>query len=138
MSSGTQATKLKRYHAYLRLLKFSLRAGAVYDLVFAFAMVAIPTFSAELLGLRLPADPFYLWLIATFLVMLAAMYLFAAYDPRAYWGNIVVGIIGRTIGFFVMLTAAILDPTLSGLYLLAFCDLAFAILHAVSWWPIRR
>ncbi len=138
MSSGTQTTKIKRNHGYLRLLKLSLRAGAAYDLVFALAMVAFPAFSAELLGLRLPEDPYYLWLIAIFLVMLASMYLFAAYDPRAYWGNILVGIVGRTLGFFAMLTAAILDPTLSGLYLLAFGDLTFAVLHAVSWWPIRR
>ena len=107
MSSGTRSIALKRNHAFLRLLKLSLRAGAAYDLIFALAMVAFPALAAELLGLRLPGDPYYLWLIAVFLVMLAGVYLLAAYDPRAYWGNIVVGIGGRTLGFFALLAAAI-------------------------------
>ena len=119
-------------------MKLSLIAGAVYDLLFALAMLAFPAFAAGLLGLRLPGDPYYLWLIAVFLMMLAGFYLLAAYDPRAYSGNIVVGIVGRALGFIAIITAAITDPTLPGLYLLAFADLSFAVLHLVFWWPIRR
>jgi len=137
MTTGTRSTP-KPHHAYLSLLKLSLMAGAAYDVIFATAMLVFPAFAAGLLGLRLPGDPYYLWLIAVFLMMLAGFYLLAAYDPRAYSGNIVVGIVGRVLGFFAMLIGALLDPTLPGLYLLAFADLTFALLHFAFWWPIRR
>lgn len=129
----------EHHHTYLSLLKLSLWAGAAYDVVFAFAMVVFPVYAAELLGLRLPGEPFYLWLIAVFLLMLAAIYLFAAYDPQAYRGNILVGIVGRSVGFLVLIYAAITaEPPMPGLYLAAFGDLTFAVCHAVFWWPIRK
>lgn len=133
----------KRYpagprHRNLAWLKGSLVAGAVYDLIFAAAMVLIPELSARLLGLRLPQEPFYLWLIAVFLLMMASFYLLAAYDPKSYSGNIDVGIAGRFLGFLVLMTAAILDPSMPILYALAAGDLFFAVAHAVFWLPIRR
>ena len=122
----------------LMALKYTLIFGAVYDIVFAAAMVLIPEFSAGLLNIRLPGESFYLWLIAVFLCMLAAFYLFAAYDPQAYRGNIQIGIVGRTCGFLVIMYAAYLDPTMPGLYLLAFGDLSIAIATLFFWWPIRH
>ncbi|MEO1087595.1 MAG: hypothetical protein AAFY88_25445 [Acidobacteriota bacterium] len=83
-------------HAFnLRWLKISLVAGAIYDLIFAAVMVAAPELPEKLLQVRPPGDAFYLWLIAVFLTMLAAFYFFAAYDPRAYSGNIRVRHGGR-------------------------------------------
>ncbi|MEM8994748.1 MAG: hypothetical protein AAGF23_08140 [Acidobacteriota bacterium] len=136
VSSFPSATP--RHAFFLRWLKISLVAGAVYDLIFAVIIVAAPELPEKLLQVRPPGDPFYLWLIAVFLTMLAAFYFYAAYDPRAYSGNIRIAIVGRTAGFIAMCGAAVTDPTLWGLYVLAAGDLLFAVSHAIFWWPIRR
>lgn len=127
-----------RHGRLLRLLRISLVAGALYDLVFAATMVVAPELPERLLDLPQPGEPFYLWLIATFLTMLAGFYLFAAFDPISYWGNIVLAIVGRTCGALVLGLAAWSDPALAGLVPLAVADLLFAVLHAVFWWPIRN
>lgn len=127
----------RRHGALLRALRASLVVGALYDLGFAAVMVVAPRLPERLFGLPQPGEAFYLWLIATFLTMLAAFYLFAAFDPVSYQGNIVVAIAGRTMGAFAMGLAAWLDPALGGLVPLAAADLLFAVVHAACWWPIR-
>jgi len=138
MSTASPSAGLGRHAFCLRWLKISLIAGAIFDLVMAAMMVVAPWIAEQWLEVRPPGDSFYLWLIAVFLTMLAAFYFYAAYDPIAYSGNIKVAIVGRSAGFAVMVTGAVLDPTLWGLYVLGACDLLFAALHAIFWWPIRR
>lgn len=121
----------------LQLLRASLVLGAVYDLGFALAMVVAPELPGRLLSLPLPGTDFYLWLMATFLTMLAALYLLAAQDPRRYSAVIGVAIGGRTVGALAFVLAALGDPGLGGLYPLAAADLFFAVAHAVFWLPIR-
>lgn len=121
----------------LTLLRASLAVGAAYDLVFAFLMVVAPGVPAEWLSLPLPGATFYLWIMATFLVMLAAFYLIAAHDPRRHSAVIVIAIGGRALGAVVFTVAALVDPTLGGLYPLAVADLLFASVHAAAWLPIR-
>jgi hypothetical protein len=124
----------------LSLLRGSLVAGALYDLVFAVLMVATPRLPARILNLPLPPLPegrFYLWIMATLLLMLAALYLAAAYDPRRYSAIIAVAIGGRAVGAAAFATAALTGSGLGGLLLLAAADLAFSVLYAASWWPIR-
>ncbi|MCG8459056.1 MAG: hypothetical protein MI919_22495 [Holophagales bacterium] len=123
---------------YQRGLQISLVAGAIFDFFFAGVMVLAPDLPEKLLGLRQPGDAYFLWLIALFLVMLGSFYLLAAYDLRSYRGNVYIAIVGRTLGFGVMAFAAWSDPSLRGLYPLAFADLAFAVAHAGFFWPIRR
>ncbi len=125
-------------HLYLRLLRASLILGALYDLGYALAMVAFPQVPARRFDLPLPGEAFYLWLMATFLCMLATLYLVAARDPRRYSAVIVVAIVGRTLGAIVFGLAALRDPALGGLWILAGCDLFFALAHAATWWPMRR
>lgn len=132
------ATPLPRYGRWLSLLRGSLVAGALYDLVFAALMLLAPGLPERLLGIPQPGEAFYLWLMAVFLTMLAGFYLLAAYDPVAYRGNIVIGIVGRLAGAVVLGLGALSDPMLGGLWLLAAGDLTFAIFHAICWWPIRR
>ena len=129
---------LPRHAALLRRLKISLVAGAIYDFVFAALMVLAPDLPEKLLSLRQPGDAFYLYLTALLLTMLGCMYLFAAYDPRAYRGVVQVAIVGRFLGFVVLALCAASAADLQGLYPLALGDLFFAIAHAVCWWPIRR
>jgi len=124
----------------LGLLRGSLVAGAVYDLAFAVLMVAAPQIPARILNLPLPPLPegrFYLWIMATLLLMLAALYLAAAYDPRRYSAIIAVAIGGRALGALALAAAALTGSGLGGLLPLAAADLGLSVLHAASWWPIR-
>lgn len=124
----------------LALLRASLVTGALYDLGFAVLMVAAPAVPARMFGLPLPPLPrgaFYLWVLATLLTMLAALYLAAAYDPRRYSAIIAVAIGGRTLGALAFALAALLGPDLNGLVPLAVADLAFGAVHAAAWLPIR-
>jgi hypothetical protein len=129
----------RRFHL-LTTLRASLAAGALYDFGFAVLMVAAPQVPARWFGLPLPPLPrgaFYLWLLATLLAMLAALYLAAARDPRRYSAIIAVAIGGRALGAAAFAAAALRGPDLGGLLPLAAADLAFSAVHAASWWPIR-
>jgi hypothetical protein len=124
----------------LGLLRGSLVAGAVYDLVFTVLMVAAPQIPARILNLPLPPLPegrFYLWIMATLLLMLAALYLAAAYDPRRYSAIIAVAIGGRAVGALAFAAAALTGSGLGGLWPLAAADFGLSVLYAASWWPIR-
>lgn len=134
----SHASPLSRRFLLLRLLRVSLIVGAVYDVVFAALMVLAPGLPAKLLSLPVPAEAFYLWLLAILLAMLAALYGFAARNPRRYSAVIAVAIVGRTAGGAAFLLAAWGRPELSGLLPLAAADLAFAAAHAACWLPLRR
>ncbi|MDY7096003.1 MAG: hypothetical protein SX243_23760 [Acidobacteriota bacterium] len=122
---------------FLRLLSLSLVVGALYDLSFAALMVLAPQLPAKILGLPLPGEAFYLWLMAVFLLMLAGLYILAAREPRRYSAVILVAIGGRFLGAVAFAAAAFGNPDLGGLYPLAAADLLFAIAHAAFWGPIR-
>lgn len=133
-------TQFAHRFRFLALLRGSLVAGALYDLVFALLMVAAPGVPARLLNLPLPPLPegaFYLWVLAVLLTMLAALYLLAARDTRRYSGIVAVAIGGRLLGGLVLGLAALRGPGLEGLYPLAVADTAFGLAHAAFWWPIR-
>jgi hypothetical protein len=124
----------------LTLLRASLIAGAVYDLGFAVLMVAAPQVATRLFDLPLPGLPrgaFYLWILATVLLMLALLYLAAAHDPRRYSVIIAVAIGGRTLGAAAFAIAYLRGPDLGGLLPLAAADFAFGAVHAAAWLPIR-
>lgn len=121
----------------LRALRWSLLAGALYDLGFAVLMVAAPDLPARWFHLPLP-QPFYLWLCAVLLTGLALTYLLAAHDPHRYSGNIVVAVVIRGLGFVALGWAAYGSPELSGLWPVALVDLGFSVAHAVSYLPLRE
>lgn len=125
-----------RHSQLLGILRLSLVAGAVYDLGFAGLMVLAPRLPARLLDLPLPGTPFYLWVLAVLLAMLAAVYLLTAWDPICYRGAIVVAIVGRGLGAFALAYGAA-SLALPGLWPLCFADLGFALIHAACWLPIR-
>jgi hypothetical protein len=129
-----------RRFRFLLLLRGSLLLGALYDLSFAALMVAAPELPARWLGLPLPPLPrgaFYLWVLATLLVMLAALYFMAARDTRRYSGIVMVAIAGRIVGGLALAFAAWRGPELAGLWPLAGADLGFGLAHAAFWLPIR-
>jgi hypothetical protein len=131
------ADRLGRRFRWLRLLRASLIAGALYDLGFAVLMVLAPGFLARVLRLPLPGPRFYLWLIAVLLAMVASLYLVAAHDPRRYSAVIAVAIAGRAAGAAALALAAWRDPGLTGLWGPAAGELAFAVAHTLFWWPLR-
>ena len=118
---------------HLRLLRTSLIVGALYDLVFAAALVMLPQLVGKTLRVPLP-EPFYLWVIAVLLGMVAALYLAAADDPRRYSAVIVVAILGRLAGAAVLALAA---RRFDGLWPAAAGELLFGAAHGWLWSRIR-
>jgi len=116
----------------LRALSTTLVAGAVYDFVFAGLMLAAPGVLARLFALPLPGEAFYLRLIGVLLVIVGGAYLIAARDPGAQRPLVALAIAGRTAGFAALGLSALGRPQLAGLWLPAFGDLLFALLHAVT------
>ncbi len=106
----------------------SMLAGAVYDIVFAAAILFFPRPAARILSLELPADPVYLELNGIFLLILAGMYLLPVLDPRRYRGVVRIAAGGRFLGFLFLGTAGWSDREPAFL-VLAMGDLLFALLH---------
>ncbi|RMH22669.1 MAG: hypothetical protein D6696_02685 [Acidobacteria bacterium] len=128
---------LRHHHGrLLRLLRWSLVAGALYDLVLAALLLLAPELPARLLAVPPPGEAFYLQLLAVLLAMIGVTYLLAAYDPVSYRGLIVLAIAGRSAAALALASAAG-QPGLAGLNLLAAADFAFAAVHAACWLPIR-
>lgn len=130
-------TRFARRFRFLRLLRLSLVAGALYDAGFALLLAVRPDLPAGWLDLPLPGERFYLWTLAVLLAMLAALYLEAARDPRRYSAVIAVAIGGRLLASLMFLAVALPRPDLAGLLPLSAVDGAFALGHALFWWPIR-
>ena len=133
------STFARRFHL-LTLLRASLAAGALYDFSFAVLMAAAPEVPARMFDLPLPPLPegrFYLWILATLLIMLGSLYLAAARDPRRYSAIVGVAIGGRALGALAFAIAALTGHGLGGLIPLAVADLTFSVVHAGAWFPIR-
>ena len=130
-----------RRFRFLTLLRASLVLGALWDVAFALLLAFAPEASARVFELPLPPLPegaFYLWVLGVLLLMLAALYVLAARDPRRYSGILAVAIGGRVLGGLVLLLAAAGGGRgVPGLYPMAAADLAFGISHAAFWLPIR-
>jgi hypothetical protein len=133
--------RFARRFQFLTLLRVSLVLGAAWDAVFALLLGFAPEPSARLFELPLPPLPegaFYLWVLGVLLLMLAALYVIAARDPRRYSSILAVAIGGRVLGGLVLLFAAARGiGGVPGLYPMAAADLAFGISHAAFWLPIR-
>ncbi len=126
------------YSLSLRLLRLSLVLGVADNAIFAVLLVVAPNLPGRWLGLTLPPERFQLWLVAIFLGMLAVFYTLAAFDPVAYWGNILVVIGGRLAGAGALTLAICGQPELSGLWPVVASNLVLGLLHAFFWWPVRR
>ena len=111
--------------------------GAVYDLVFAVAILGFTRPAAALLGLAVPADPVYLGLNGVLLVILAGVYALAAVDPRRYAGIPPVAASGRVLGF-LFLAWAWLGGRPPVFLALALADLAIAAATLAYWVRARR
>ena len=115
----------------------SMALGAAYDAAFAVAILLFPRSSSALLRIPLPPDPVYFRFIAVFLLMLAAMYLLPARQPRLYQGVVLVAAGGRFAGF-LYLAWAWRGGAPAAFLGLACADLLFAVLHAALLTAARR
>jgi len=102
--------------------------GAAYDAAFAAAILLFPETASALLRIPLPPDRVYFRFLAVFLLMLAAMYLLPARDPRRYQGVVLVAASGRFVGFLYLAWAWRAGAPAAFLGL-AGADLLFAVLH---------
>lgn len=112
-----------------RALSHSLYAGALYDAIFAFLLVAFPAQVGSAFRLPLPGERFYLWLIAFFLLTLAAFYLLVGRDPGRHRDFLRLAIAARLAGGAVIGAAVLGRPDLVGLLAVAAGDLAFGLAH---------
>jgi uncharacterized MnhB-related membrane protein len=102
--------------------------GAAYDAAFACAILLFPQAASARLRIPLPADPIYFRFIAVFLLILAALYVLPAREPRRYQGVVAVAAAGRFAGF-LYLAWAWGDGAPATFLGLACADLLFAVLH---------
>ena len=122
---------------YLRLLRTSLALGGLCDLACAGALVLTPDVVARTLRVPLPGEPFYLWFLAVLLSMVAALYLFAAEDPRRYPAIVLVATAGRCACAGALALAAAGDPPLPGRWPAAGVELGFGLAHGWLWSRLR-
>jgi len=115
----------------------SMALAAAYDAAFAAAILVFPRASSAFLVIPLPADRVYFRFIAVFLLILAALYLLPAREPRRYQGVVLVAAAGRFAGF-LYLTWAWSAGAPAAFLGLACGDLVFAVLHAVLLASARR
>ncbi len=136
MSARSAPSAQSARGASLGPLALSLRIGAAYDVALALAFVAAPGSLAVTLGLPLPGERFYLWLVALLLSLLAGFYLLVARDPARHRELVWMTVLGRAAGAAVLAIAALGRPDLAGLWAPAAGDLAFAIAHALLARPL--
>jgi hypothetical protein len=114
-------------------VRVSMATGALYDFLFAVAILLLPVKAAGLLDLQLPDNPVYLNLNGIFLMILAGVYVLPVLEPHRYRGVVYVAVAGRFLGFLYLGSVWWAGAPESFLFL-ALGDLTFALLHAVLLW----
>jgi hypothetical protein len=115
-----------------RAVAIVLALGAVYDLVFAIAILGFTRGAASMLSLPLPGDPVYLYLNGVFLVILAGLYAAVARQPQRYGALVPIFAGGRALGSLLFLWAW--EGGRPSIFLaLGLADLAFAVATFVLW-----
>ncbi len=109
---------------------WSMGVGAVYDLLFALAILFWTRPAAALLDLDVPDDPVYLRFNGVFLILIAGLYLLPAISPARYQGVVVVASFGRLLGF-IYLGLVWWSGGAQAFGGLALADLAFAVIHGI-------
>jgi hypothetical protein len=126
MGEGIEATL-----AAHRRLRISMVAGSLYDIVFAFINMVVPGWGAAFFEIPLPEQQVYLRFTGVFLIIAALFYLLPAIHPGQYLGNVVVAILGRSMGALFLITAALAFGEPAAFLFLGAGDLVFALLHLV-------
>lgn len=138
LTAMMQDLVLPRRSLYLRLLQLSLILAAACDLVVATLLIVAGPWTMSRLGTPLPEEPGLLWPTAIFLLMSAALCVFAAYDPRTYEGNVAIAFLGRAALAAALFVLGWKRPEASGIVGLAALEGLAAIAHGTFWGATRR
>lgn len=128
--------RFARRFRFLRLLQLSLVLGAAYQAAVAAVLLAAPGVVGRTLGLAVPEERYFLWLLAVLLAVVGGLLVSAARDPRRYTAVILAAILGRLAAAAALAGPALASPELGSLYALAAVELAFGVLHAIFWLPV--
>ena len=120
---------------FIRIVQFTMLAGALYDFAFALPIMLAPASLAASLGLAMPDQEIYLRFIGVFLLGLPVFYLMPVLHPGRYFGNVVAAAFLRLMGGLFLVAAVFLFGQARPLLLLAAADLAFAGVHYLSLVP---
>lgn len=120
---------------FLRIVRVTMLAGAIYDVAFALPILLAPGWLAGLLGLPMPDQEIYLRFTSVFLFGLAFFYLMPVIHPGRYLGNVVAAAAVRLLGGVFMAAAVLSYHQPRPFLLLAAVDLALAGLHYLSLVP---
>ena len=120
---------------FIGIVRYTMLAGALYDLAFAVPILAFPEGIAPILGLPLPDQQIYLRFLAVFLVALAIFYLLPVLHPGRYLGNVAAAAATRAMGGLYMIAAVAFFAQPRPFLLLGAGDLAFGLLHYLSLLP---
>jgi len=120
---------------FLKLVRYAMLAGALYDLAFAFPILLAPGWLAGILGLAMPQQEIYLRFTSVFLFSVPVFYLMPFLHPGRYFGNVVAAAVLRSAGGIFMVAAVVLYGQPRPFLLLGAADLGFAALHYLSLVP---
>jgi hypothetical protein len=120
---------------FVAIVRYTMLAGALYDLLFAVPMLAAPGWAAGILSLPMPDQEIYLRFTAVFLFGLALFYLLPVLHPGRYLGNVAAAAALRAMGGVFMVAAVLAYDQPRPFLLLGAVDLAFAGLHYLSLVP---
>jgi len=120
---------------FLRIVRVTMLAGALYDAAFALPILVAPESLARLLGLPMPDQEIYLRFTSVFLLGLAVFYLMPVLHPGRYLGNVVAAGVVRALGAVFLVTAVVQYHQPRPFLLLGAGDLLLAGLHYLSLVP---
>ena len=120
---------------FITIIRWTMLAGALYDLLFAVPILAAPGAVAPVLRIPMPEQEVYLRFLGVFLAGLAIFYLLPVVRPGRYLGNVAAAAVTRAMGGVYMLAAVLLYGQARAFLLLGAGDLFFAVLHVLTLLP---
>jgi len=120
---------------FLAAVRYTMLAGALYDLAVAVPLLAAPELLARILGTPMPAEEIHLRFIGIFLIALAIFYLLPVIHPGRYLGNVAAAAAARTMGAVFLIAAVAGYGQPRAYLLLGAIDLAFGGVHYLSLVP---
>lgn len=112
-------------------------AGALYDFIFAVAILFFSGPAARLMGLEPPTELIFFRMNGILLILLAGIYSLATLAPERYQAVVRVAAAGRFLGF-LYLGGVYATGNPVAFFWLALGDLFFCILHVLLLRSARR
>ena len=112
------------------ILRALMIGVGLFDLVAGILVLVAPTFVANVVGLPLPTEEFYLWLVGLLQVGLASAYLIGGLSPARHIANVILAAVMRlAMGVVVICIGLNLDSTI--FTLLGVAEIPLGLSHAL-------